>query len=161
MKGLEPVRAQHVAEQRARAEAIIASARATSRQMIAQAQADAQTMTAAARQEGQRSAELDTHRDWTAARRRARSIALSARREVYDELRALCADSIRADARYPDLQRAVADEAQKRLGPGSDVAIHGDFVTAVRRQRRIQWALDSTVDQSLRRFGGEVEALWR
>lgn len=161
MNGLEAVRARHLAEQRLRAESIVASAREAAAQMLARAHSEVTAATESAEREGEQSAELDTGREWTAARRRARSIVLAAQRDAYDQLRLMCADAVRLNSRYPDLQRVVADHARRCLGPGSEVVVDGDTVVATRKHRRVRWTVLDTVNESLLRLGDEVEAVWR
>lgn len=161
MNGLEAVRARHLADQRLKAESIVASAREAAAKMLAQAKVEANAATATAQREGEQSADLDTGREWTAARRRARAIVLSAQRDVYDESRRMCAEAVRVSPRYPTLQRVVADRARRRLGPGADVVVDGDTVVVTRKHRSVRWTLADAVEEALRRLGGEVEALWR
>lgn len=161
MKGLEAVRARHLAEQRSRAESIVASAREAATKMLAQAEVEAAAETETAQREGEQSADLDTGRDWTGARRHARGIVLSAQRDVYGELRLMCADAVRRNPRFAELQLAVADRALRRLGPGAGVVVEGDTVVVARKHRRVRWAVTDTVDESLQRLGDEVAALWR
>lgn len=148
-------------EQRARAEAVVAAAREEARGLIRKAEADAATMTQSAAREGERSADADTNREWTAARRRARASVLAARREIYEELVAHCVTGIRADPRYPDLQCVIGEAALKRLGPGARVVIGADTVTATRKHRRIRWSLENAVSAGMNRLGKELEATYR
>ena len=160
MTGLEAVRAHQLAEQRLKAESIVAAAREAAARMLAQAGAEAIAMTETAQREGEQSAELDTGHEWTAARRHARGIVLSAQRDVYDELRLACAEAVRMDSRYPDLQRVVIDRARRLLGPGADVVVDGDTLIVTRKHRRVHWTLPDTIDERLQQLGGEIEALW-
>ncbi|HET9781121.1 MAG TPA: hypothetical protein VFR33_05015 [Candidatus Dormibacteraeota bacterium] len=161
MNGLDAVREHHLAAQRARAKAIVTSGRESARQMLAQAESDSRTATESAEREGEASADLDTNREWTAARRRARGIVLAAQRAVYEELSTACADAITTDSRYPALQRRVADAARAQLGPGADVYPRAAEVIATRKQRSVRWTLAEEIAEELFRLHGDVEALWR
>jgi len=160
MKGLELVEQRFLDDQRARAEAVIASAREEARQRMKKAQADAAALTKSAAREGALSADADRNREWTAARRQARASVLAARREIYDEVVAFCMTGIRADPRYEELQRLISHESLKRLGPGAQVVIDGDTVAATRKHRRIRWSLESAVSLALSRLGAELEAIY-
>lgn len=161
MKGLDPVRANHLESSRARAEAIVRDARAQADQIIARSSADARAMTEQAEHEGEASADLDTDRSWTAARRRARSILLAAQRDVYDELRSAVGRAVQSDAGYPSFLGRLADEASRRLGPGAEVRIDGNEVLGTRKERHVRWTLQDMIDESVGRLGPDIEELWR
>jgi len=161
VKGLDSVRANHLETARARAEAIVRDARAQADQMLTSSTADAKALTERAEQEGDASADLDTNRGWTAARRRARGILLAAQRDLYDELRGAIAAAVQSDARYPSFLQQLADEARRRLGPGAEVGVAGSEVNGTRKERHVRWSLQDLIDESLGRLGPEVEELWR
>ncbi|HET7339387.1 MAG TPA: hypothetical protein VFK22_07545 [Candidatus Dormibacteraeota bacterium] len=161
MNGLGAVEQRFLDEQRARADDVVTAARQEAYQLLKNAQADAAAMTASAAREGELSADADTNREWTAARRRARANVLTARREIYEDLVARCATSIRTDDRYAEAQRVISHESLKRLGPGAQVAIDEDTVTVTRKQRRIRWSLESAVSAALSQLGAELEAIYR
>jgi hypothetical protein len=162
--GLETVRNHHLAVARERADALVADARAQAQRIVSRSSADAAALIERAEQQGVEAAELDTSREWTAARRRARGIILAARHSAYVDLQAAVAAAVRADPRYPVLLERLADEARRRLGPGADVDIDtsGDLgVGATRKDRHIGWSLDSIVVEGIVRLGPEIEELWR
>ncbi len=164
MTGLETVRSHHLAAARARADALLRDARVQAKQILSRSSADAAALIVNAEKGGEEAAALDTSREWTAARRRARSIILAAQQGAFSDLQAAAAAAVRADTRYPVLLERLADEAQRRLGPGADVDVDasGDLgVTAMRKNRHIAWSLDSIVRESIERLGPEVEELWR
>jgi vacuolar-type H+-ATPase subunit E/Vma4 len=161
VKGLDPVRAIHLEGAHARAEAIVRDARAEAGQIIARSTADADALTEQAEREGESSADLDTNRGWTAARRRARGILLAAQKDVYDELRSAVAGAIQSDARYESFLLRLADEARRRLGPGAEVHVDGSEVRGTRQKRHVRWSLQDLIDDSLGRLGSDVEELWR
>lgn len=140
---------------------MVDAAHATALQTIANARAEAAALIESAEHEGESTAELDTERELTSARRRARTILLSAQRQVYDELRAGCANRIRADRRYPRLLQHIADQAQRRLGPGTEVVTGADTVKATRKHRHVQWSLDEAIDRAVTDLGPSVAELWR
>ncbi len=161
MKGLDPVRANHLESARSRAEAMVRDARAQAEQIIARATADARALTEQAEQEGEASADLDTSRGWTGARRRARGILLAAQRDVYDELRNAVDGAVQSDTRYPSFLQRLADEARRRLGPGAEVRVDRNLVLGKRKERHVRWSLQDIIDESLSRLGPDVEELWR
>lgn len=160
MKGLEPVAKHHLETQRSRAAAIVAAARDTASTTLATAEREAAAIVDAAKEEGLTSAELDTNREWTAGRRRARGLVLEAQRAMYEELRRRCVGAIRTDARYAALVERVAGGARRRLGPGAEVAVDADSIVAGRKGRHVRWTLLEAVDEVLAAMPLEVEALW-
>jgi hypothetical protein len=164
VRGLEAVRAHHLAEAEAQAETIIKEARAQAARLLAQSSEDAEELLARARQEGREAAALDTDREVATARRRARGVILAAERDAYESLRIEASKAIRADARYPALLERIGDSASRQLGPGTDVVTdpQGDGgVSATRKNRRAGRSLKDIVDESLRRLGPAVTELWR
>ena len=161
MKGLDPVHANHLESARLRAEAIVREAREQADQIIANSSADARALTEQAEHEGEASADQDTNRGWTAARRRARGILLAAQLDVYDELRSALTSAVQSDARYPSLLQRAADDARRRLGPGAEVRVDGSQVSGTRKERHVRWSLRDIIDESLGRLGPDVEELGR
>ncbi|HYL08056.1 MAG TPA: hypothetical protein VEU76_05875 [Candidatus Udaeobacter sp.] len=161
MTGLEPLREHHLAEARAHAASRIADARAASLAMLEKAKADAVELTRQARNDGQASAELDTGRDWIAARRRARAIRLAAQRRVLESLRSGATGAVESDPRCADLLRQVADAARSRLGPSAVISVDARAVRAARNTMHIRWAIDDAVDDALLQLGPQLEDLWR
>jgi vacuolar-type H+-ATPase subunit E/Vma4 len=162
--GLEAVREHYLAEARARAGRILEDSRLQAREIVARGASGAAAVTEGARHEGEAAARLDTDRAWTAARRRARSLILSAQREAYDELRARLALAIRRDVRYPRLLERLGHAAQRQLGPGAIVETDRDGdhgVVATRRDRRVGWSLSDVVAAGLDELGPSVAELWR
>lgn len=164
MTGLETVRNHHLAAARAHADEVLRQAHVQAQQTASKSFADAAALIEKAEKEGEEAAALDTSREWTAARRRARGIILAAQQGVYRDLHAAAAAAVRADPRYPLLLERLADGARRRLGPGADVDVDfsGDEgVRATRQDRHIAWSLDSIVAESVERLGPEIEELWR
>lgn len=164
MKGLEAVRRHQLAAAHAQAEAILRDARAQAQQIGAKAADDARELIGHAESEGDSTAELDTSRKWTAAKRRARGLILAAQREVYDDLRAAVSAAIRLDSRYPALLEQLAASAHRELGPGAKVSINSvgtGQVTASRKHRHVEWSLDQIVQDGIERLGPGIEELWR
>jgi vacuolar-type H+-ATPase subunit E/Vma4 len=163
MTGLEAVRSHHLAAAREHADAILRDARAQAQQIRDKSAADAAAMMARAEQEGADAAELDTVREWTGARRRARTLILAAQSDAYSSLRAAITTAVRADPRYAVLLQRLVDVARRRLGPGAEIVIDTDGdrgVTATRMNRHIDWTLGKIVEQSLERLGPRIEELW-
>lgn len=164
MTSLEAVRSHHLAAAHARSDAILRDARLQAQQIAAGSAADAAALIEHAEKEGEEAAELDNSREWTAARRRARSVLLAAQREVYEELRAAIATAVRADPRYPVLLERLAGAAHRQLGPGAEVVVDaaGDRgVTATRKDRHVDWSLEKIVEESVDGLGPQVVELWR
>lgn len=161
MKGLEAVREAHLAAARVHAGELLAHAHDVAQGILVAAQGEAAGLTRQAEQQGQASAEQDTGRDWTAARRRARAIRLAAQRGAYEALRARTVRAVEADPRMGGLLRRVADAARMRLGPGAAVAFEPGAVVATRRDTYVRWTVEDAVDASLERLGPELEELWR
>jgi vacuolar-type H+-ATPase subunit E/Vma4 len=162
--GLETVRSHHLAAAHTHADAILRAARAQATQIAAKSAADGAALIEHAEKEGEEAAELDTSREWSTARRRARSIILAGQRVVYDDLRAAVVGAIRSDSRYPALLKQLADAARRQLGPGAEVAVDagGDRgVTATRKNKHVDWPLHEVADESIDRLGPAVEELWR
>lgn len=160
MKGLEAVREAHLAAARAHAGELLAHAREVAQGILAGAQAEAAEVTRQAEQQGQASAEQDTGRDWTAARRRARAIRLAAERGAYEALRARAAHAVEADPRMGRLLRSIGDAARMRLGPGASVVLEPGAVVASRKTIHVRWTIEDAVDASLERLGPQLEELW-
>ena len=161
MKGLEAVREAHLAEARVHAAELLAHAREVAAGIVDQAQAEAAELTRRAEEEGLTSAEQDTGREWTAARRRARAIRLAAQRSAYESLRARAARAVEADPRTRGLLRSIADAARMRLGPGASVTLEPGAVIASRRTTHFRWTVEEAVDASLEGLAPELEELWR
>ena len=161
MNGLEALREHHLVGARAHAAGLIADARALAQSILEKAQADAAHLTQQAEEDGHASAEQDTGRDWTAARRRARAIRLAAQRAVYEDVKAAAAKASESDPRSPGLVRQVAEAARTRLGPGALVTAGSHGVSATRGKTHVRWTVTEAVDESLSRLGPELEELWR
>ena len=161
MNGLEAVREAHLAAARAHAAELLAHARDVAEGILESAKAEAAELTRHAEEEGRTSAEQDTGRDWTAARRRARAIRLAAERGSYETLRARASHAVGADARTAAVLHNVADAARMRLGPGASVTVDAGVVVASRRTTRVRWTVDDAVDASLEQLGPELQQLWR
>ncbi len=164
MTRLEAVQRHHLAAAHARADAILRDARAQAQQIAAKSEADARELVEQAEKEGEEAAELDTSREWTSARRRARSVILAAQSEAYQDLRTAVAAAVRSDSRYPSLLGWLADAAHRKLGPGAEVAVDAGGkrgVMATRKDRLVDWSLEKIVDESVSRLGPSVEELWR
>lgn len=161
MNGLEPLLAHRLAEARAQAEEVVQLAREAAQRRRDAARAEVDELVKTAEHEGDASADMDTDRSWTVARRRARAIVLAAERAAYEELRGSVMAAVQADARYPGLLGRIVDDAHRRLGPGADVSVDGSVVTGSRRQRHVRWSLADTIETSLQHRAADVEELWR
>jgi len=161
VKGLDPVRARHLADARARAEGVVRDAHRQADGILAQAAAEASELVSRAERDGGTSADLDTSRGWATARRRARGIRLAAQRDAYEELQASAAAAVGSDRRSDALLQRVADDARSRLGQAAKVVVDRGSVRASRDKVHVRWSLGDAVELSLSRLGPEIEALWR
>jgi hypothetical protein len=164
VKGLESVREHHLAAARARAESTLGEARSRAHDLATSGAAAVAALVEHAQKEGAAAADIDTNREWIAARRRARGLILTAQREMYDELRDAVARGARADPRYPALLERLARAGQRQFGPGADVELDRDGeggVRITRKGRRIDWSLAAIVGGGLDSLGPRITELWR
>lgn len=161
MKGLDAVRARRLEVAHARATQVEHDAREESARLRSAALSEAEKLTWEAQLDGEASAEVETGRDWTAARRQARAIVLAAQKAAYDRLIADATAAVTADSRYPLLERHTVEGARRQLGPGADVQIDGSRIVATRRQRQVTWSVGEAVQQALASGVVDAEELWR
>jgi vacuolar-type H+-ATPase subunit E/Vma4 len=162
---LAPVREALIARARAEAAALLAAADADAAAALAEAQRQVEELRAQARMQGEADGAAVLARERSSARRQAREVVMTARREAYEELvrqtrRAVT--RLRAASSYPAL--LVALRAQVSTDPGRDVAVtehpEGGLV-AVGEHRRLEFGLVDLADAAIQRLGPEVEGLWQ
>jgi membrane protein involved in colicin uptake len=161
LSGLEPVRAHRLRRAHEQAAQTVAGARAESSRLRLAAETEAESLIRGAQQDGEASADADTGREWTAARRQAREIVLAAQKAAYDDLLAAATAAVMADTRYPRLVQRITDDARRRLGPGAEVSAGGAGVVASRRQRHVTWSVADAVKQAVDSGQVDIEELWR
>ena len=161
---LGPVREALLARARAEADGVLAAADATVAAAVRSARADADDLLGQARRQGEADAAGVLADERTRARRRARTVVLTAEREAYDELRrrvrAAVAD-LADDPAYAALQTALAERARSEFGAGATVRDDGTGgVVAEAGDRRMAYRLADLADLAVGALGPEVEGLW-
>ena len=161
---LEPVRAVLLAAARADAAAVLAAADENAAATVAAAQAQVTDLVAAARREGAADAAAMLAADRARGRREARRIELSARQEVWDQLRARARAAVMAlrdDPEYGRLRDQLVTRARQLAGPDAVVSdpLEGGVV-AVAAGRRWDLSLPALAERALDALGPEVDRLW-
>ncbi len=161
---LEPVRAALRAEAGAQAEAGTEEAQRHADEVRTAARERAERIRDQARAEGEQQARAAVAAVLTRRRREARDAVLTAQRELYDELRQRCRDAaigLRDSADYPQLRRALSEQAIAVLGPDASVEESpSGGVVAVAGGRRLDLSLPTLADREIERLGSAVERLW-
>jgi electron transfer flavoprotein alpha subunit len=99
--------------------------------------------------------------DLALARRRARSVVLAVRREVYEELRRRVSTAVTAQCADPVTADRLRRLARDRAGPGARIAVAADGgVVAVGDGLRVDSSAASLADHAVDLLGAEVERLW-
>ena len=162
---LGPLRDALLADARARAAAQLAEA---SRRAAAQrdaAEAEGTVLVERARAEGSAAAELETAAEDARGHRRARTLVLAARNDVYEELRRrahAAADGLREGPGYPALLERLATQARSQLGPDAKLELDppGGGVVASSGARRVDYTLAALVERCIHLLGARMERLW-
>lgn len=149
---LAPVREALLAAARADADTVDARSRADAEQVLAAAREQADRALARAHQAGEADAADAVARDEAAARHRARSVVLRARRLAYEQLRAdvrEAAARLRDEPDYPEIRRRLAGTARRLLGPQAQIRdCDGGGVVAVLRGRQVDLSLRGFADRA-------------
>ncbi len=155
---LAPLRESLLASARREADATVAAATAHAEELVSASRAAAEARIASARAEGTADATRSASAEVTAARLQARTIVLTARSSLDDELRASVRarlHDLRDDAAYDRLRVALRHRGRALLG---DAAAYrepdGGGVVVETAGRRVdasldalaQWAVDSAID---------------
>lgn len=164
---VERLRTSFLAQAAEDAERTIAAAEKEGRARLAEGERRATEIVASAQAEGTVEARLETAATIAAARRRARSVTLAARLELYEELRR---QALAAAAQLPTmpsytefLQRL---ERVARADLGADAVVELDAgeaggVVARAASRIVDYSLPALVDRCISALGERVEELWR
>ena len=121
---LAPVREALLAAARAQAAQVGAAADAEAAQVLAGAQAQADALCARAREQGTADATSTVMRDRARARREARTVVLSARREAYELLMLdarAAVGALAAEPGYAALRDTLTAAARQALGPRAKI----------------------------------------
>ena len=164
---LEPVRAALLAAARADAAAagaVLAAADPAQPATMAAARAQVADLVGAARREGAADAAAMLAADRARGRREARRIELSARQEVWDQLRSrarAAVTALRDDPGYGRLRDRLAARARELAGPDAVISEPPDGgVVAVSAGRRWDLSLPVLAERAVDALGPEVERLW-
>jgi hypothetical protein len=162
---LAPVRAALLAQATREAAALRAAADEDARAVLAAARAQAEQIRAAARDAGEHDAERVRTEQRTRARRRARGVVLSARRQALDELTRQAAAAVRAlwdePASRASLRAALLARARTDLGSAAQVGDHpAGGIVATTPGRRAVLRLDDLARQAVVALGPRLDRLW-
>jgi vacuolar-type H+-ATPase subunit E/Vma4 len=161
---LEPVRAALLAAARADATAVLAAADEEAAATVAAARAQVTDLVATARRAGAADAAAMLAADRARGRREARRIELSARQEVWDQLRARAAaevTALRDHPAYGRLRDRLAAQARQLAGPDAVVSEPAEGgAVAVAAGRRWDLSLPALAERAVDALGPEVERLW-
>ncbi len=161
---LEPVRAALLAAARADAAAVLAAADEDEAATMAAARAQVADLAGAARREGAADATAMLAADRARGRREARRIELSARQEVWDQLRSrarAAVTALRDDPGYGRLRDRLAARARELAGPDAVISEPPEGgVVAVSAGRRWDLSLPALAERAVGALGPEVEQLW-
>ncbi len=164
---LEAFRRGRLAEARAAAEQIRATAEAAAEARLVEAAHTAEAILARAGEEAAAEAEREHAAAMVRERRRARRVVLEAQRSAYDELvqrvRAR-ASALRTDPAYQELLDGLEQAARRQLGERvavtRDPAPDGGLL-AEADGRRVDYSLPALADRCVHELGAEVERLWQ
>ncbi|MGW3498041.1 hypothetical protein [Streptomyces sp. NPDC001020] len=159
---LAPVRAELLRAARADADAVLARARADADEAVRAARTEADALLDRARQGGAADGTAAAARERVLARQDAWARELSARAEVYEDLRTRVRAGVRdALADSGALQGRLEERARTLLGTEARItaAVDGG-VTAQTPGRRVDLTADALAERALARAGAEAETLW-
>jgi vacuolar-type H+-ATPase subunit E/Vma4 len=160
---LAPVREALLAAARADAAALLADADADAAAAAETARGQAAALLAAARAESAADVETALAGERAAARRRARTTVLEARRDVFGEIRNASRAAVRTlrdEPEYARLRDALAAAARAELGAAASMVEHesGGLVAAA-GGRHLDYSLDGFADRAADALGAELDRL--
>jgi hypothetical protein len=163
---VERLRASFLAQAAEDAERTIAAAEEERRARLTEARHEAAEIVASARAAGEADARLEAAATTAAARRRARSVALAARLELYEELRrqALAAAAqLQTKPSYAGWLQRLEEAARADLGADTVLELdRGRGGVVVRAgSRLVDYSLPALVDRCVGALRERVEELWR
>ncbi|WNM32129.1 hypothetical protein RKE30_17775 [Streptomyces sp. Li-HN-5-11] len=159
---LDPVRAQLLRAARAEADAVLERARADADETLRTARATAEQVLAQARDLGAADGHAAAARERVRAVEEAWSRELTARAEVYAQLRAGIRSGVRRalaggavpSGRFEEAAEALLG-ADARVTPAPDGGVTADVPG-----RHLDLSADTLADRALARLGARVESLW-
>jgi len=161
----EPLREALLDQTRAETDERLAAADRRAEALLLDAEERGAALAERARAEGAAAARLAGAHDEARARRRARSLVLAARRELYEELRRRAleaAHALRDDSAYPALLDGLAAVARAQLGEDAELEIDppDGGLRASCGARHVDYTLGALVERSLDQLGDRLERLW-
>ncbi|GAA1599235.1 MULTISPECIES: V-type ATP synthase subunit E family protein [Kribbella] len=161
---LGTVRSALLAAARADAAVVLRDAESQRDELLEQARRTAEQIVADARAEGEADATASVAIRLAQSRREARRSALSAQRELYEELCHRCraaASALATTPEYEGLRRQLIEEARRQLGPETVIAESpAGGIVASAGAERVDLSLPTLADRALDRSAPEVAGLW-
>jgi vacuolar-type H+-ATPase subunit E/Vma4 len=163
---VDTLRATFLDDVRADADRELAEADRQVAAMRAEAEERGRALVEEARREGIAAAGIVGRQDRAAARRRARAVVLTAKRELYEELcrqAKAAVRSLRDDPGYPALLERLAATVRAQLGEDAVVEVDPPGPGGVRGSsggRHVDYTLDALAERCRERLGGGLERLW-
>jgi vacuolar-type H+-ATPase subunit E/Vma4 len=158
---LAPVRAALLAGVRAEAERELSAARRDAEATLARARAEASSILLAAAEEGRADAAASIAAEHEKACRMARSIELTAQREIYDELLQRVTAAVARAFAEPDRRAELVAAVHAQLGAGAIVRdAPGGGVTGAVTGRLVDLGVRTVAGRAVDALGDEVRALW-
>jgi len=163
---VDPLRTALLDEVREEIDRMLADVDARVVAKLAEAERQGAQLVEQARAEGAAAAGVEGARHHARARTRARTLILSAQRELYLELERQVGEHARAlrdDPGYPVLLERLSDAAQAQLGADAVLEIDppdGGGIRASKGDRHVDYTVDALAERCLARLGGKLEQLW-
>lgn len=163
---LEAFRGALLTDARERAARRIDEARSKSERRLDHARSRAEEMISEAKADGEQVAAAETARMIAEERRKTREQILTARQEVFENLRQTVERALTdrsAAGELSDLWRRLEEAARLQLGEEADITTESGnqgFVARLGR-RQTDYTIHSLVGRALETMGSELERLWR
>ena len=161
---LAPVRTHMLRTARSEADRIVEEARSQAAAMVRQARRGAAEAVELAAAQGRADGALAAAAEQSRGRQQARSIVLSAQREVHEELRGQVLDAargLRDEPGYERLLRRLTAMASRAAGPDATVtASPAGGVVARSRGVRVDCTLPRLAGLAVDALGDQVRELW-
>jgi vacuolar-type H+-ATPase subunit E/Vma4 len=161
---LAPVRAHMLRRASDQAGRILGDAHHEAASIVTQARLSAERAVSQAREEGRREAAGLAAAERSRGRGEARSVLLSAQREIHQELRGRVRDAVaglRDEPGYGQLLERLTDMARRAAGPDAVVtAAEAGGVVAHSAGVLVDCSLPRLADRAVEALAGDVRALW-
>lgn len=162
---IEPLRESLLERVEREREEALAEADRRARAIVAEAEQHGQHLMERARVEGAAAAGLVGSHECVEARRRGRSLVLTAQRELYDELHRrsiTAAQQLRDSPVYGALLERLSAAAHAQLGKKAKVVVDpAGGIRAHEGPRFVDYTLPTLAERCLDWLGDDVERLWR